>query len=339
MGDLLHVVAIGASAGGFEAVRTLASGLGADFPGAVVVVIHTMPSVWSDRAELLVTKTPLRVAFADEGAELAPGRVYVARPDHHLIVSRKRLLVRRGPIENSARPAIDPLFRSVAINYGPRSIGLILSGFTSQDGVSGLQAIKHCGGTTVVQDPRDAEFGGLPNEAMAGAPPDHVAAIADMPALLRRIIAQPKGEAREVPPEIALEVRIAAQDDTDMTAPDKIGKRSILSCPECHGALWEIEDGDLVRYRCHVGHAYSGLDLATAQLSEMDRALSSALRAINERIALLSRLAHQSRKRQQVHTVRTWEARIEEYKKQAETIRNLLLNRSSDVEVEPGTSQ
>ena len=124
-----------------------------------------------------------------------------------------------------------------------------------------------------------------------------------------------------------------------MSAPDRLGKRSNLTCPECHGSLWEIEDDRLVRYRCHVGHAYTGVDLATAQLTEMERALASGLRAIDERIILLGRLVHQSRGRQQLHTVRSWETRIEEYRKQAALIRNLLLNRAPDLATEPGSSE
>src|SRR5690348_7509686 len=114
----------------------------------------------------------------------------------------------------------------------------------------------------------------------------------------------------EIPPEIVLEVRIAAQEETGLAPPDKLGKRSMLTCPECHGLLWEIDDGDLIRYRCHLGHAFSSLDLATVQLSEVERALGSALRAITERIALLTRLVHQGRERQQNHSVRAWEDRI-----------------------------
>ncbi len=339
MAGPLHVVALGASAGGFHAIRDLVARLGADFPAAIVVVIHTMPVARSDRADLLAKRAALPAKFADEGDRLEAGRVYVARADHHLIVDGDRLLVRRGPIENHARPAIDPLFRSVAVSYGPRAIGVVLSGFSSQDGVSGLQAIKRCGGATIVQDPDDAEFEGLPEEAIAFGQPDHVVPVADMPALLRRLIAQPKAAVAEPPRDIALEVRIAAQDDTDMAAPEKLGKRSLVTCPECHGLLWEVEDGDLVRYRCHVGHAYSGMDMATARLSEMERALAAALRALNERVALLRRLAQQSRYRQQLHTVRTWESRVAEYQKQADMIRNLLLHRQPDLHAEPGVSE
>ena len=338
MTESLHLVAVGASAGGLGAVRDLATGLGAGFPAAVVVVIHTMPSAWSDRAEILAKRVPLPISYANEGDVLAAGRIYLARADHHLIVNGGRLLVRHGPVENNARPAIDPLFRSAAISFGPRAVGVVLSGFNSHDGVSGLLAIKRCGGMTIVQDPDDAEFDGLPGEAIAFGEPDHVAAVADMPALLRRLIGGAKGAAPAVPPDIALEVRIAAQQDTDIAAPDKLGKRSNLTCPECHGSLWEIADGQLVRYRCHVGHAYTGVDLATAQLTEMERALASALRAIEERIILLGRLVHQSRGRQQLHAVRNWETRIEEYRKQAALIRNLLLNRAPDLATEPGSS-
>ncbi|MBV8537472.1 MAG: chemotaxis protein CheB, partial [Alphaproteobacteria bacterium] len=165
MANPLHVVALGASAGGLEAIRELVAGLDGDFPAAIVVCIHTSAVTGNARIELLGRHSKLPAALAVEGEKLRAGHVYLAPPDHHLLVTRVGLLVRRGPVENNARPAIDPLFRSAAVSFGPRALGVILSGFTSQDGVSGLQAIKRCGGTTVVQDPNDAEHEGMPEQA------------------------------------------------------------------------------------------------------------------------------------------------------------------------------
>jgi two-component system chemotaxis response regulator CheB len=325
MANPLHVVALGASAGGLEAIRDLVGGLDTDFPAAILVCVHTSPVTGSARIELLARQSKLPASLAVEGEKLRAGHVYLAPPDHHLLVTAERLLVRRGPIENNARPAIDPLFRSVAVAFGPRALGVVLSGFVSQDGVSGLQAIKRCGGTTMVQHPDDAEYEGMPEEAIRLDSPDHVVPVADMPALLRSWIAQPKAATPDIPPEIVLEVRIASQDEQGLAPPDKLGSRSMLTCPECHGVLWEVDDGDLVRYRCHLGHAYSPLDLSVAQLSEVERALASALRAINERIGLLRRMAEQARVRQQTYSVRAWEERIAEYERQSTAIRALLL--------------
>lgn len=330
----LHVVAIGASAGGFDATRDLVGRLGEDFPASLVVAIHTSPAAWSGRIEFLARRAKMPASLASEGQRLEPGHIYFAPPDRHLLVNGERLLVRRGPSENNARPAVDPLFRSAAISYGPRAIGIILSGFATQDGVSGLDAIKRCGGRTIVQDPQDAEFEGMPDHAIALDTPDHVVGVAEMPSLLRRILAEPKAPMPDIPPDIVLEVRIASQDETGLAPPDKLGKRSILTCPECNGVLWEVDDGDLVRYRCHVGHAFSGLDLASAQLSEAERALGAALRAITERIGLLRRLVQQARRKQQSHTVRIWEDRIVEYEGQATAIRKLLLRGQGDLQSE-----
>lgn len=336
--SVLHVVALGASAGGLQAVRDLVAGLGDDFPAAVLVVIHTSPEVPCRRAELLARHTNLRARMAREGDALAAGHVYVAAPDHHLLVEGGRLLVRRGPIENNVRPAVDPLFRSAAASFGPRAIGVVLSGFESQDGVSGLKAIKRCGGFSIVQDPDDAEFDGMPDQAIALDSPDRVLRIAEMPAVVRRRIAEPKPPMPEVPPEIVLEVRIAAHDQGVVTPPAPLGQPSLLTCPECGGALREIEDGTTVRYRCHVGHAYSAGDLSSSQLSEVDRALAAALRAINERIALLQRLVQQAHRSNRTYAVRSWEERITEYEGHASAIRKLLLTPPADQVTSPAAS-
>src|SRR6185437_6679367 len=184
------VVAIGASAGGFQALTELVKGLPGDFPAALLVTIHLHPKASKVLPDLVNRAGSLPAAFAEDGEEIAPGGIYIAPPDLHLLIDEGRVTLRRGPRENGARPAIDPMFRSVALNYGSRAIGVILTGGLN-DGSSGLHAIKRCGGIAVVQDPREARHPDMPTNALASTPVDYVVTLADMPALLSRLVAEP----------------------------------------------------------------------------------------------------------------------------------------------------
>lgn len=323
------VVAIGASAGGFQALSEIAKGLPGEFPAALLVTIHLHPEASNVLPDLVDRAGLLPAGFAKDGEEIAPGGIYIAPPDLHLLVNDGRVMLRRGPRENGARPAIDPMFRSVAVNYGSRAIGVILTGGLS-DGASGLHAIKRCGGITVVQDPRDAASPDMPTSALAATPVDHIATLEEMAALLGRLASQPARPGAPPSDELKLEVGIAAERQSDMALNDRLGERSVLTCPECHGLLWEIKEGELVRYRCHVGHAFTLEALEAEQATELDRALASALRALNERIALVRRLADQARRLQHASTVRRWESRVREYENQAEVIRAALMAKLPD---------
>ena len=318
------VVAIGASAGGVGALKKMIAGLPADLPAALLVTLHLHPHINSRLPEILASAGPLPAAFAEDGEVMRRGRIYVAPPDLHLLADGERLLLRRGPMENGSRPAIDPMFRSVAVAFGGRAIGVVLTGYLN-DGSSGLRAIKRCGGISVVQDPEDAEFPDMPSNALAVTAVDHVAPLAEMAPLLRRLVAEAPGGDREPPRDIRREVEIAALRNSDMATTDSFGERSVLSCPECHGVLWEMKDGDLVRYRCHIGHAYTGDALALAQTDDVDRALSSALRALEERIHVVRRLEKGARHARRQRLAWQWEARARDYEQQAAVIRNVLL--------------
>jgi two-component system, chemotaxis family, protein-glutamate methylesterase/glutaminase len=172
------------------------------------------------------------------------------------VLDGDRLRLGRGPRENNARPSIDPLFRSVAVCCGPRAVGAILTG-TLGDGASGLQALQQCGGTAVVQDPADAAYSEMPENALRVLRPDHVVGLNAMPALLRRVAGEPAGDPMPVPAAIKLEADIALGEKAAMGTLDRLGRGSVLTCPDCDAVMWEIDEGDVVRYRCHVGHAYT----------------------------------------------------------------------------------
>jgi two-component system, chemotaxis family, protein-glutamate methylesterase/glutaminase len=228
------VVAIGASAGGFPALSELARGLPGDFAAAILVTIHLHPEASTVLADLIARAGALPAAFARDGEKIVPGGIYIAPPDLHLLADGERMLLRRGPRENGARPAIDPMFRSIAHGYGSRAIGVILTGGLN-DGSSGLRAIKHCGGVAVVQDPRDAHDPEMPTSALAASAVDHVVPIREMAALLARLVAQPALPGPPPSAELAREVGIAAQRDSGLAAAEAMGERSVLTCPECHG--------------------------------------------------------------------------------------------------------
>jgi two-component system chemotaxis response regulator CheB len=318
------VIVIGASAGGVEALKRLAAGLPADLSAAVFVVIHRADGPPSYLADILDAAGPLAAATAEDGQAFARGRIYVAPPDRHLLVGRDHVHVRRGPRENRMRPAIDPLFRSAAVNCSVRVIGVVLTGMLD-DGTAGLVAIRRCGGVAVVQDPGSAEYPDMPRSAIRHAAADHVRPLHAIPALLRELAAQPCPPPVEVPQTLRMEALIAAQElgmDPDQ---NRLGKLSPLTCPECHGSMYEIHDeGGLLRFRCHTGHAFTAESLRAAQAESWERALYGALRAQEEQMALVRRMAQEARERGHLRSASDFEGRARSYQEGAEIIRRML---------------
>jgi two-component system, chemotaxis family, protein-glutamate methylesterase/glutaminase len=315
------VVAIGTSAGGVEALRFLAREFPADFPAAVLVVIHLSPHFHSSLDAILTQDGPLPACFASDGMPLERGRIYIGPPDAHLLADGDRLSLGLGPRENNARPAIDPLFRSLALCCGPRAIGAVLTG-TLGDGASGLHSLHEYGGITVVQDPGDAAFAGMPEAALSEFTPDHVASLASMPALFGNLVAKPVGEAMAPTFELRYEVDIARGKRGSMADLDRYGRRSVLACPDCHGVMWEIKEGDLVRYRCHVGHAYTAELMSLALDENLQRALGSGLRALDERIALAKSLQREAKRNGHNRVADSWRKKLSEYEREAQILRD-----------------
>jgi len=315
------VLAVGTSAGGVEALISLAKHLRPDFPAAVLVTIHLSSHSRSVLDEILNRAGPLPARFAVDGENLRKAHIYIAPADRHLLLDGDRLSLGSGPRENSARPAIDPMLRSVAVCCGPRGVGVVLTG-TLGDGASGLWALHQCGGLTVVQDPNDAAFPEMPRTAMARAKPDHVVGLSDMPALLHSLVHEPAGDPVPVSRAIQFEVGIARNGKTSMDKMDGLGRRSVLSCPDCGGVMWEITEGDLLRYRCHVGHTYTA-DLMTVMTDEnVRRSLGVALRALEERLALARKLYNEASARGDRLLAENWSARAHEFEHEMKVIRD-----------------
>jgi two-component system chemotaxis response regulator CheB len=317
------VVVIGASAGGVEALRTLVSGLPADFPATVLVVLHLPPTGHSALPAILDRAGPLPARHAQPGDELQPGHVLVAPPDHHLIVVDGEVTLSRGPTENGHRPAVDVLFRSAARVLGNRVVGVVLSG-SLDDGASGIQAIRHRGGRGVVQDFGDALHDGMPRAAYA-AGADLMATAAAMPAVLTELVHEPPAAQPDQPSELLeMETAMADLEPEAMHNLDRPGEPAGFGCPDCSGALFRIEDGGLLRFRCRVGHAWSPESLLAQQGSALESALWTALRALEEKIALSRDLAAKAEDRGDQRTSVRFGQNAEETLRAAELVRELV---------------
>lgn len=283
-----HLVVLGASAGGVSALMHLVQTLPAGFPAPLCIVLHVGAN-HSVLPELLAAKGPHPAVHARDRQLLTPGVIHIAPPDHHMLVEGRFLRLTRGPRENHTRPAVDPLFRSAALAWGPRVIGVILTG-QLDDGTAGLAAIKKCGGTAVVQDPATAEEPSMPQNALAYVDVDYIVALDDMPALLSRLVKQPSSP--EVPPPDAVQREVAINRGEDLV--DNLGRIAEpagIACPDCGGGLWEVKASEQLRYRCHTGHAFGARALERAQAEAGEEALRGSVRALQERELLLRRMA------------------------------------------------
>ena len=285
------IIVIGASAGGLAALQAIVGGLPAGFEASLFVVVHTSPESPGVLADILQRSGALPTFMVRERERIQKGCIYVAAPDHHLIVERDVVIATRGPKENRFRPAVDPLFRSAALAYGSRVVGVILSGGLD-DGSAGLWAVKEQGGTAVVQDPAEAMIASMPLNAMRYVEVDHCLPAAKMPALLLRLAnepAAPKGVT--MPDKTKTEVEIAQGKDPLLAGSTSLGDPSIFACPECHGVLLRVKDGVHSRFRCHTGHAYSMQALLAEYDDRVQESLSNAIRALQEKALFMTHLA------------------------------------------------
>jgi two-component system chemotaxis response regulator CheB len=329
------VVVIGASAGGVEAISRIIAELPREIRASIFVVLHISRGR-SMLPEILTRAGRLPAAHPTDGEPLQYGRVYVGPPDHHLVIVDGTVRTVHTASENGVRPAVDPLFRSAARAYGPRVIGVVLTG-ALDDGTAGVAAIKEAGGVTVAQDPEEAFAPGMPRSAVNSGMIDHIVALRDIPVLLSALVEEdapppppaPSGpHVRAMEPDLA-EVPIALDGD------DRPGQPSVFSCPECHGTLWEVEANGLLRFRCRVGHVYSPDSMLSAQTDEVDRALWTALRTLEERAALAHKLAERGRSRDYHWVDKAFTQRAREAETEANQIRSLLRSRSGAAHTVP----
>jgi two-component system chemotaxis response regulator CheB len=276
--------------------------------------------------KILADRSPLPVRYAEDGRPLGRGEVNVAPPDRHLLVEPMRMRVVRGPRENRFRPAIDPTFRSAAWAYGPRVVGVLLSGMLN-DGSAGLWAIKSCGGVAVVQDPRDARFSDMPRNAIESLPVDYCRPVAELGALVTQLTQQRAPAAATFHAADQLRIETGMTSKTERSTIDelnRIGKLSPFTCPSCHGSLWEIDDEHVLRFRCHTGHGFTAESLAGETDEDLENALFGALRALEENSRLARTIAGRSRHGKHDVVARLYEDKADDNDHSAEVIRAVL---------------
>jgi two-component system, chemotaxis family, protein-glutamate methylesterase/glutaminase len=293
-GEPRDLVVVGASAGGVEALRAMAAGLPAGFPACVIVVLHVPATAPSALPAILRRAGPLPARQAVNDDPLTPGMILVAPPDHHIIVYDDAVTISHGPRENGHRPAIDVLFRSAARTRAARTVGVVLSG-ALDDGAAGLVAIAQRGGACVVQDFEEALHDSMPRAAAAAVPSSRVVDMAAMPAVLEELVRGPARAPSRAPALMEVETAMADMDPRAMHAERRPGRPSGFACPDCHGALFEINDGPILRFRCRVGHAWSPESLAAQQAADLESALWMALRNLEENAALSRQLASRAK--------------------------------------------
>jgi two-component system chemotaxis response regulator CheB len=324
--DTHDIIVIGASMGGVEALTSLVARFPEDLPAAVCVVLHVPASYRSRLPEILSRSGPVPAAHPKDGEPLRTGCIYVAPNDRHLLLEPGRVRVVKGPRENNHRPAVDPLFRSAALAYGARVVGVVLTGALNC-GTSGLMAIKSQGGVAVVQDPADAYCADMPRSALEYVTADYCMPLAELGSLLNRLARTPIDSARKRRPSRVLEQEVGSQ----VLGPDAINKPpknadpSHFSCPDCGGVLFEVSEEGLLRFRCRVGHDYTGEALGDGQQSSVDSALWAAVRALEEKAALARRMAARAREHKQSFSLPRYEAQAREAEQHALLVRQVAM--------------
>lgn len=318
------IIVIGGSAGATAALQQILGRFPLDLPAAVFVVLHIPAQGIGILSTVASAAGKLPVRQARDGMVIENGNIYLAAPDHHLLIHDNHVRLGRGPRENMARPAIDPLFRSAALQFGPRVIGVILSGFLS-DGAAGLNAIKRCGGITLVQDPRDAISNEMPLRALEETTVDLCVSGARMGDVLADLARESPGAVLPTPPELRLEVEIAAGERLGTERLTGIAEPAALTCPSCGGVLSAMKGDHPLRFRCQVGHAYTADALAKSQEGRVDEALRVALRIIEERAELVHRMAIDARQSGRAAVAEMYAARSVEYREYADMIRRVVL--------------
>jgi two-component system chemotaxis response regulator CheB len=339
------LIVIGGSAGGLDALLPLVRGLPPDLPAAVCVVLHRAPNFPSLLPDILSGANRLTVVAAEDGMPLRVGTIHVAVSDFHLLIERGenngdgRLRLVRGPKENRARPAVDALFRSAALAFGPRVIGVILSG-ALDDGTVGLWTVRDRGGLAVIQDPMDAQVPSMPRSALVEAGADHVVPAVQLGPLLGRLARLPvylesaalideEGAVDRVSDlraaDLEREVAIGALDDEAHERPERYGAPSRFACPECGGVLWNTGQGmGPMHFRCETGHAYAPGTLAELQSEAVEEALWAALRALEDRAELARQRALRADERGLNEVKRKFETQLDATHEHAGVVRALL---------------
>lgn len=304
------IVVIGASAGGVEALKKISADLSPDLDAAIFVVVHISPDSSGLLPNILNRNSKIPAHQAQEGEAIRPGRIYVAPPDRHLLLERDEVRVVNGPRHNRHRPAIDLLFRTAARHFGERVVGVVLTGFLD-DGSSGLLAIHNAGGATIVQSPDDAEVASMPKNALEQVQPDYCVPLAEIAGIINRLA--------------GVEAVPMARRSNHKKKPEKKRAQTPITCPECHGTIWEVEENGEIRFECRVGHSYSPEAMFQANDEDVERSLWAALRSLEESAALEHRLAEMAEKRSRSLAHKRFAEKARERMQHAAVLREMLV--------------
>ena len=326
------IIVIGASAGGVEALGQLIPLLPPDLPAAVFIVLHissqgtsVLPQILNRAIAKRQKNSTLKAVHPQDGEPIVHGQIYVAPPDCHLLVKDGYIRLARGPKENSNRPAVDPLFRTAAVAYGRRVVGVVLSG-SLDDGTAGLMAVKQRRGVAIVQKPEEALYSGMPDNAIENVEVDHILPVAEIAATLTLLAHQLVEDGEDsVSSDLEMESDMAELELSAMQKSHRPGTPSPFGCPDCGGVLWELEQGKLTNFRCRTGHAYSTHSLLAAQTHAQEEAMWNALRALEEKAALTKRMAQRANQNNQTYSAQRFEEQANTAQERAAIMRELLL--------------
>jgi two-component system, chemotaxis family, protein-glutamate methylesterase/glutaminase len=319
-----NIIVMGASAGGIPAIKQVIRQLPADIDAAIVIVIHVSPK--SDSAVIANSFQKSTVLTCKEAADMMPlerGCIYVAPADHHLMIKGYNLRTNRGPHENKYRPSVDVLFRSAAVEFGHKAIGVILTGML-EDGTSGMSAIKRSGGICIVQDPIDAEFPDMPQSVLNNVVVDYVGTLDELPDIIGGVMKKPLPPHKIVPNELQIEADITEKMMSDIDKLKTIAGRSDFICPDCGGGLWAIKNDPVHRYRCHTGHVYTEKLLFELQEEKIEESIWVAIRLLEEKSNLMM-LMNSRRSTAGKEPSFIYQARIEEINKHIDRLKNFLI--------------
>jgi two-component system chemotaxis response regulator CheB len=323
-----NIIVIGASAGGITTVKELLSGLQDNLDAAFFVVQHvSRDSSAQNIVEIFQKHTSLICKVASDSMLIEAGKLYLAPPDHHLILDNELLMVTNGARENNHRPSIDVLFRSAAVNFGNRVIGIILTGMM-EDGTSGMSAVSRCGGICIVQNPADAQFFSMPQSVLNNVVVDYNAALRTIPQIIHEVLAKPLPPAISIPEELRIEADITKRMMSNIDELKSIGDRSDFICPECGGGLWALKNDPASRYRCHTGHVYTEKLLQDLQQQGIEESVWVSIRMLEERVNMLKLTAVRQAERPGERTL-DYSRRIRESSAHIERLKNLLADLST----------
>lgn len=326
-----YIVVIGASAGGLTALTEFVAQFNNQMNIAVFIVLHLSTTGIGDYlVQRLQQYTPLKCKKASSNEKIQKGYIYIASPNHHLLIKKNMVMLGYGAYENRWRPSIDVLFRSAAVAYSTRVIGIILTGLLD-DGRAGMLAIKRCGGTAIVQDPNEAEYPDMPLAILDNMEVDYAISLSQMGEIINTIITQSPAPEIEIPEEIQAEAHISENVSVGVNNVENLGEQTIYACPDCGGSLWEIKDEKTPRFRCYVGHSYSEADLLLKQAENIEATLWVALRMMEERRNLHRKLAEDTIRKGFARLAADHRQKAEELETHVEKMKEILFTTQNNI--------